>query len=716
MGVLGPGGGGNATSQNPCETVDLRTNTVVSSTNTSTVGNTSTQTDCNAQGTCTTTASSGAADILTGIAADIVAGVAVFILFFASLILGIVGTLFNWTVYVTIFQFGNLVGNSAGMLAAWSILRDIGNIFLLFGFIFMGIGTILNLHSYSAKKALPALIIFAVLLNFSLLAAEGVIDASNVLSSLMYNQSGVCTEGESAKDCQNDHNYGIAGKVMENAGVSTIFSTDTIKGLATGSFSQALVFVGLAIFVTITAVVLLAGTLMLIARAVTLAFLIVLSPIGFAGMAIPFLHKMAAEWWSKLLSQAFFAPVYLLMIFISLKLMEGVKIALGVGTDPTTGLNTSLASLFLNTSNAGAAAVSNVSIGITFTLLTGFMVGALMVAKSMGATGASFAIKTAGGVVGTGTVGAAAFAGRRVIGGTANRIGNSIRSSAWAGDNPGLARLALAGTDATTKQSFDFRSSGVGKGIAGATGIDMGKVGKTAGHGFHGIEEKAVKEREDFQKSLKPSEKQKATAVELKTELEEARKLQKEHLKPFMDAIDTATAHLKDARKRNDKPQIENGKRNLQKAIQARNKALNPDKEDKSPEAEKSRQIANQVKTLDAQRKSFEKKAKQDRTEQHVEALEKGAHASPFSPYSLTVGPHADHAAVESIQKYEGMSGTEKALNELKKSLDTQTEHEDTHAEDEAAHNKFEERHAPAAGGHAPAAGHDDGHGGDTHH
>ena len=57
-----------------------------------------------------------------------------------------------------------------------------------------------------------------------------------------------------------------------------------------------------------------AAVFLFITRCVVLAFLMVTSPIGFAGMAIPPLHEMATKWWDQLLKQSFFAPIFILLI------------------------------------------------------------------------------------------------------------------------------------------------------------------------------------------------------------------------------------------------------------------------------------------------------------------------------------------------------------------------------------------------------------------
>jgi hypothetical protein len=125
----------------------------------------------------------------TGLIDCAITGIGTAMLKISTFFLGIAGVLFNLVVVKTVFQFSQLIGNSPGLLLAWGILRDLGNMALLFGFIFMGLATILDLHTYNAKKALPMLIIFAVLMNFSLFAAEGIIDTSNVFSTILYSQA-----------------------------------------------------------------------------------------------------------------------------------------------------------------------------------------------------------------------------------------------------------------------------------------------------------------------------------------------------------------------------------------------------------------------------------------------------------------------------------------------------------------------------------------------
>jgi hypothetical protein len=427
---------------------------------------------------------------------DLIKQITLFFLFLAMTFAGIAGFLFNWTVYITVFQFGNIIGNNAGMLAAWGVLRDIGNIILLFGFIFMGISTILNLpgNEFTARKALPALIIFAVLMNFSLFAAEAVIDTSNALGSTFYNQAnqGTCPSGQ-IKICATE--FGIAGSIMKLTGIASIFHMDPNNKkdgnlLGNTEPAGAIAALGLTVFAAVTAFVFFAGMFLLITRAVVLAFLMAVSPIGFAGMAIPPLHEFASMWWNQLLKQSFFAPIFILLILVSIKFMEGITAALSAGTTGA-GEVATLASAF------STSGTSNVSMVVNFILIIGFMLGSLQIAKSMGAMGADRATKFAGAA----TFGTTAFIGRRTGGRASAFVANQLRSSKFA--ETGLGRFAVGMADKGAHSSFDGRTNKLIAGGFKAAKIDAGTVGKTAAHGYHGIEEKAVKDRVDYAKSLK---------------------------------------------------------------------------------------------------------------------------------------------------------------------------------------------------------------------
>lgn len=339
------------------------------------------------------------------------------ILTFANFLLGVAGVLFNLVMFYGVFQFANTIGNAPGVLVAWGILRDLANIALLFGFIFMGIATILDtgaVQGFTAKNALPKLLIFAILMNFSLFTCEAMIDVSNALASSMYTQSNTAACASTDTNCV--VNYGLAGHIMQSTGLAGIWAKR-------GSFDlHAVQYLGLALFATIGAIVFFAASIMLAIRVILLTFLMIFSPMGFAGMAIPPLQKFAGDWWQRVIHQSFYAPIMLLLILISLKVADTFTGAgtSGTGAGVNNGLGTQVSASIADITTDPNA--STISVVLVFMLIIGFMVASLIIANRYGAAGATAAVGIGKKIVLGSYGGTAGFLGRNSIG----------RASSWA--------------------------------------------------------------------------------------------------------------------------------------------------------------------------------------------------------------------------------------------------------------------------------------------
>jgi len=581
--------------------------------------------------------------------------------------LGVVGMFFNWVMLVTVFQYGTYFGNSAGLLIAWSVLRDLGNIMLLFGFIFIGLQTILNIGHFSMGRALARLVIFAILINFSLFVSSAIVDISNTFAASFYNiasstgEGADCTRAENNEQCVG---YGIAGKVLQAAGITAVFSIDgmsKVGEILSGDGYKALALhAGTAIFLVIMMVTLGAAAIMLVIRAIVLMLLLVVSPLGFAGMAIPQFEEQSKKWWSMLISQSFFAPIYILMVFVGLKIMEGAQATFNSGgADITTAL--------------GDTNVSTGGIFIIFALMVGFMIAAQNMAKSMGAVGASFAINTASKAVGGATMGTAGWVGRRTIGAGMADLGHRIEKSDWAKKNPGLGRMALGITDAGAHASFDARQAGVVKGAAKAGGLELGEPNKTAAHGIHGIHEKAGKDRENYDKRIKDA-KAGAMIEETDSELRGNREKIKEHSAKARKDVDDQVEALERYRKQGASSTIIKDaegelNRRLQTLAEKENELLSGYKVKNKDGTERDQTLAERVKELQARRKAWDGRGKADVNF----ALEGSYEASAHNPWNragaavtLTMGPHADHEARDRIRKGGNLTDYERALDTLK--------------------------------------------------
>lgn len=638
-----------------------------------------------------------------GLASCIITAVAYLMFQLAASILGFVGLIFNWVVTVTVFQFGLYFANSAGMLAAWGIARDIGNIILLFGFIFMGICTILDIGNFTAKKTLPRLLIFAVLLNFSLFASEAIVDVANALSAAFYqgvnSTSAVssCTGSSLTGSCAT---VGISGIILSESGLSTIWQYTSNQGqfanLTNGN--APLLMILLAIFVTIAAIVLAAGAIMLLVRAIVLAFLLVVSPLGFAGLAIPPLQKTAESWFRRLINEAFFAPVYLLLIFTALK-VSAVVLPSGQSS-------------FANAISTPSS--SNIGIIFLFVLVFGFLIASLIVAKNMSASGANIAINTSGRLVGAATIGGSAFVARRTVGAASGGAAKFVRSTRFGQSD--LGRGVVGFLDKGARSSYDLRSTKAMQALAKnkALPIDLGQPSKAAKGGIHGIEEKAAKDRTEYAKGFKikdvaldkalkkdrteKTNKWQAEKGELEKTIREA-PAKEADTKAELAALTTA------------KQEQENAYRSGNIADQgtARDKitALNANIDNLNKSltegAQKLQKATEDLNTGEKNFKAFEnendeKMRKNNPALQYARNLENDT-LSYLIPFS--VAPHANEEAAKTIKGNANKSDIDKALDGLREEFNKKNGEGDGHGGGTAP---TPTPPAPASGGNTPPA------------
>lgn len=398
----------------------------------------------------------------------------------AKFLLWLAATVFNWSMETMVFGFSTIFGDSGGMLLAWSTLRDIGNIVLLFGFLYIGIQMILNVAHFNAKQTLPRLLIAAILINFSLFISGAIIDITNGISSTFD------SEQVGADSCQGTGegdeagcrlNNGIAGQILGQLNIISVVSgvsgvgaenIDVVGDAATyfsNPISSTITFIALAILVMLAAVVLFAGAFLIIARGITLAFLLVVSPIGFVGMAIEPLHGISQRWWKALIDNALFAPIFIILLFVGLRLTDSLKDSVqvegGLVTALTSGDGLMAGPVFL------------------FMLVIGFMVAALTFARSAGVIGSEAVVKFATSV-GTSATSFPFLPARKFISERSEKYGKAYERSVA----PLIRKLPVFGKDIET-----VVGAGVGK------TFDAGKNVSLVGWGTKPAWDEAVKKR-----------------------------------------------------------------------------------------------------------------------------------------------------------------------------------------------------------------------------
>ena len=450
--------------------------------------------------------------------------VAILLLQIANLILFFAGNILDLVIEFTVINFSTNISGSGLINDTWGVIRNLANMTFIFILLYAAIQTILGVGT-DAKKLVMRVIIIAILINFSLFFTKLVIDTSNVLAIAFYDAVATGTS------------EGISDRMMDELELSTLWDTEGI-----GAFSgKKLIIVGImgSIVVMIATFVFFAISIMLIVRFVVLMFLLIFSPIAFMAFVLPALKKYGDQWKDALIGQAFFAPIYLMLTWVVIRISDGL-----FGNQ--TG---NLSEAFLGTQVGGGnerLVPGEIGIVMNFMIIIALLIASLVIAKS-------WSNKAGSGVAGitkwaTGTAGSMAF-------GTVGRIGrNSLgsRAATMASDEGRIkrasegnirARLELAAAGKLSKSSFDVRGTPLGG------TLDAGRVKK--GANFIDEQKARAKTYEKYKPSSSLIKSAQTRETETKDVLEKARaKLEGEAttIIPRPEGLIRAERELKDAR------------------------------------------------------------------------------------------------------------------------------------------------------------------------
>ena len=469
---------------------------------------------------------------LTGIIDPLLRGLANALMWIASWFTWLAGAFLNMVILITVVNMSQLVDAMPVINDAWGIFRDLANIVFIFILLYIAVATILELN-LNTGKTLTRVIIAALLINFSLFFTNIIVDTSNILTLNLYNQIAEQAPSGTITDIDN----GLSGVLYEKLKLTTLYDVEGAKnssdaaGKTVESFSIASggnIFaylprvIGGVIILMTAALVLFIAAFLFLTRFVVIIFLMITAPIAFVAMILPQTAGTSKKWWAALSDQAVFAPVFMLLMIITIEvadsLNKGINLVLvNVGEGVTGGLASALFS------GSATQTASLVSIFIVFA----FLIGTLVISKKAGAAGGDWATKA-----GTAAVfGGAAFAGRQ----TAGRLGGGLARSKTLGDiveknkgkkGPGafLARTSAqfgrnAGAVVATS-SFDARNTKTAKGAGGlASAISQGLGGgKTDLVGKGTKDGGLVQQRQKRQEEANKRTKERIKAFETKPE------------------------------------------------------------------------------------------------------------------------------------------------------------------------------------------------------
>lgn len=403
-------------------------------------------------------------------------GIMAYIVQLFAWLLGVGAIVLDNAVYYTVVKMGDYVNNLSAVGVTWQIMRDIGNIVIIFGFLAIGISIILNTERLGyGKKMLPMLLIAAVFLNFSLFLSEAVIDTGNLFATQFYTQiNGGNPAGAKTFGPSSINREGISNRIMASLGLQTIYgeAQDPKKAQILFENYWTIGFMSIILFL-IAAFVFFSLAFILIARFIILLFLIIVAPIGFAGLAVPKLENTAKLWWHKLFEQTITAPVLLLLLYIALRVITDVQFLTGfsdctAGSTGAGGCKTQIDYTAFATGNYNDFA----PVILSFLVAMGLLMAVVIFSKKLSAFGAAGATALAGKL----SFGATAW-GMRTSGGWLAKKGANIARKTWVGRVPLAGTGLVRGLDKIASGSFDLRGVAMGGGLK-AIGIDAGTAQK----------------------------------------------------------------------------------------------------------------------------------------------------------------------------------------------------------------------------------------------
>jgi hypothetical protein len=258
----------------------------------------------------------------------------------ASWFVALTGSLLNVSINLTL-NIKSFVESTTAIYDIWKVIRDISGMFIIFFLLYAAIQLILGVQKPNFGKLIKDIVIAGILINFSFFITGFLIDISNMTSLVLYRaivpgqpDIGKMIEGGSGmaeatvaqitKSLFNDG--GISAVFMQSLALQTQFDPKHVKTSESGDAATVFKVILLnwtsILIMIVVGLSFLAASIAFIVRLVILLVLLAFSPIWFAAAIVPNLKNYAGQWWSMLMSQLTFMPVYLLLMYAGIYILS----------------------------------------------------------------------------------------------------------------------------------------------------------------------------------------------------------------------------------------------------------------------------------------------------------------------------------------------------------------------------------------------------------
>ena len=275
----------------------------------------------------------------------------------SALLLSLCGKLFD--VFAAMSLSAHIYRDPSFITNGWRVVRDLANIFFIFIMMYIAIAMILQIHGADVKKMLAKVIIIALLVNFSLFFTRVVIDASNVLTRVFYNQIKVTTTGNPQilnSSATGIDEISISSGIVNGLDINRIISKETMDKIskpytiksptATGlplitvqplGINDGVIFTILILGIITNLVacyIFLSMSMLFVLRILGLWFAMIFSPIALVSSIVPEMGKHLDQlgfqaWMENLIGMALMAPIfmffmYLIVSFLNSNFLKGI--------------------------------------------------------------------------------------------------------------------------------------------------------------------------------------------------------------------------------------------------------------------------------------------------------------------------------------------------------------------------------------------------------
>lgn len=247
------------------------------------------------------------------------------------------------------------------VVTGWFIVRDVVNMFFILMLLIIAFGTILGVDRYNYQKTLPALLMSAVLVNFSRTFCGIFIDISQVIMLTFVNGFSEAATG----------NFANAFRITQlmDTGKSPEGGDDALMMKLVAGWILAAALIGLSLVAVIYM------TLILVFRIIFLWTLIILSPAAYFLRGIPLKagEKFYGKWWDEFTKRLIAGPLMAFFLWLTLLTVAGGTAGGGV-----------LKNGGFDTTSVGTGETNGVEIGLfSGTDLQAYIIGMAMLWAGM---------------------------------------------------------------------------------------------------------------------------------------------------------------------------------------------------------------------------------------------------------------------------------------------------------------------------------------------